>query len=373
MPGIRFAAPASVLVWLVLLCTASVAEQTMLPVEVERDAGRVLLEMRWRLIPSDPEAYLNGELVEPETPIVYYMDPGIPEPYRSAYFEGGLWWNEVFEAAGFRNAFQIQDLPAGANPMDVRYPMIFSNHRRAPGPSVGPSHRDPRTGEILHTVVRMDTHRSLVDYNIYAGLLPAAGPNGLNVSAEDFAMARRRQHTAHEIGHTIGLAHNFIAGAQGRSSVMDYPVPLVRLTEEGYVDLSDAYAEGIGEFDKLAIRYAYTWFPDEESEREGLAEILAEMAERDQPFITGGHGGDGGSYPDATRWVEGNDMFSAYERTREVRRVLLEHFDDRALADDEPYVDPAASFRPCLHAPPHRIDRRDQARRRACLFLRAQA
>jgi hypothetical protein len=113
------------------------------------------------------------------TPIVYYLDPGIPEPYKSAFREGGMWWSKVFEAAGFRNAFQVRDLPAGADPMDARYSMIYWVHRDGPGPSVGPSFSDPRTGEILRTVVRMDSWRSLVDYNIYAGLLcPRPGPTG---------------------------------------------------------------------------------------------------------------------------------------------------------------------------------------------------
>jgi len=291
---------------------------------------------RWRLVPSDPEAYLSGELVEPETPIVYYMDPGIPEPYRSAYFEGGLWWNEVFEAAGFRNAFQIRDLPAGANPMDARYPMIYSVHRRSPGPSVGPSHRDPRTGEILHTVVRMDTHRSLVDYNIYAGLLPAAGPNGLNVSAEDFAMARRRQHVAHEIGHTIGLAHNFIAAAQDRSSVMDYPAPLIELDGNGNLDLTRAYRESGGAWDTLAIRYAYTWYPDAESEAEGLSRILQDALDAGLRFVTGGHAGSAGSIPEATQWVEGSTMMEALDRTSQVRRLLVDRFNEEAIQPGEP-------------------------------------
>ncbi|QOC23298.1 zinc-dependent metalloprotease [Wenzhouxiangella sp. AB-CW3] len=293
---------------------------------------------RWRLEPSDPEAYLAGELVDPVEPIIFYLDPAIQEPYRSAFREGGNWWAEAFEAAGFSNAFEVRDLPEDADPMDIRYNMLVWVHRNERGPSVGPNYRDPRTGEIISAKTRMDSFRSLVNHDLWMGFLPAAGPDGLAVSSEEMAMARRRQHTAHEIGHSLGMAHNFIAATRDRASVMDYPVPLVRLDDDGHVDLSDAYAEGIGEFDKLAIRYAYTWFPDDESERQGLAEILAEMAEHDQPFITGGHAADDGSYPGATRWVEGNDMFSAYERTRAVRQVLLEHFDDRALGDDEPYV-----------------------------------
>jgi hypothetical protein len=291
--------------------------------------------VRWRLEPSDTAAYLRGELVEPVRPIVYHLDPAIPEPYRSAFREGGLWWNEAFEAAGFHNAFRIEDLPPGADPMDARYNLIAWVHRRERGPSVGPSHRDPRTGEIVNTTVRMDSYRSLVNHDVYMGLVPAAAPGGLQVSAEEFAMARRRQHTAHEIGHTLGLAHNFIAATQGRSSVMDYPVALVRL-RDGVLDVSDAYRPSGGAHDTLAIRYAYTWYPDSASEAEGLRRILDEARERGLRFVADRDAPASGSIPAATQWVEGDDMLAALERTRAVRRLLIDRFDERAALPGEP-------------------------------------
>ncbi|MCP1727255.1 hypothetical protein J2T60_001220 [Natronospira proteinivora] len=293
---------------------------------------------RWRLVPSDKDAYLAGELVEPEEPIVFYMDPAIPEPYRSTFIEGSLWFNEMFEAAGFKNALQIKDLPEGADPMDIRYNMIHWVHRRERGPSVGPSHKDPRTGEIIHAIVRMDSFRSLVNHDIWMGFRPAAGPDGLAQSSEEMAMARRLQHTAHELGHALGLAHNFIAATHDRASVMDYPVPLVHLDEDGHLDIAEAYAPGPGPHDKLAIRYAYTWFPDEEAEREGLAEIMREAQEDGLRFITGGAAQPHGSFPDASVWVEGNDMLTALDRTLGVRQALINAFDERALDDGEPYA-----------------------------------
>jgi hypothetical protein len=291
---------------------------------------------RWRLIPKDPAAYARGQLVEPVTPIIYYLDPAIPAPYKEAFREGGNWWNKVFEGAGFRNAFQVLDLPAGADPMDARYNLIYWVHRNGPGPSVGPSFSDPRTGEIMRTVVRMDSWRSLIDYNIWAGLVPAAGPNGLNQSAEDFAMARRRQHTAHEIGHTIGLSHNFIAATQGRSSVMDYPVPLITVNARGQLDLSQSYAPMAGAWDSLAIRYGYTWYPDARREAEGLQKIIAEGITKDIRFVADQHAGAEGSMPAATRWVEGRTMFDAVERTTTVRKLAMERFDERAIQPGEP-------------------------------------
>jgi len=291
---------------------------------------------RWRLVPSDIPAYLRGELVTPVEPIVYYLDPGIPEPYRSAFREGGMWWNEIFEVAGFRDAFQIRDLPPGANPMDARYPMIYWVHRVSPAASVGPSYRDPRTGEIISTVVRMDAYRSLVDYNIYAGLVPAAGEGGLSVSAEDFTMARRRQHVAHEIGHTIGLAHNFVAMSQGATSVMDYPFPNIDVDDGGAVDLSRAYRISGGAWDSLAIAFAYTWFPDEASEKAGLERIINDAIAGGLKFITGGHAGPTGSIPEATQWLAGGTALEVFQRTSRVRGILVDSFDESAIQPGEP-------------------------------------
>jgi hypothetical protein len=291
---------------------------------------------RWRLVPKDPAAYARGEVVDPVTPITYYLDPGIPAPYREAMREGGNWWAKVFEAAGFRNAFRVLDLPAGADPMDARYSMLMWVHRTGPGPSVGPSYSDPRTGEIIRAVVRMDAWRSLIDYNIWAGTVPAFGTAGPNVSAESFAMARRRQHAAHEIGHTIGLSHNYIASSQGRSSVMDYPFPLITLDASGGVDLRDAFRTGPGAWDSLSIKLGYTWYPDANAEKSGLAAIMKDGITRNVRFINDTYANANGSIPEVTRWDEGATMFDAVTRSSKVRRVLIDKFDERAIQPGEP-------------------------------------
>jgi hypothetical protein len=176
-----------------------------------------------------------------------------------------------------------------------------------------------------------------VNFDIYMGLVPAAGPAGLQMSAEEYAMARRRQHTAHEIGHTVGFAHNFIAATQNRSSVMDYPVGLVDLAPDGSVDISDAYRPSGGAFDTLSVRYAYTWYRTPQAEEAGL-DVIIRQANRDGlRFITGGHAAPQGAHPGATQWVEGADMLEALERTTAVRRVLVDRFDERALQPGEPF------------------------------------
>jgi hypothetical protein len=298
--------------------------------------------VRHRLQKRDPAASMS----EPVEPIVYYLDRGIPEPYRTAFREGASWWNSVFEAAGFVNAFRVEDMPDDMDPMDARYNVIQWVHRSSPGFSIGPSYVDPRTGEIIKAAVRMDSYRSLTDYNIYAGAVPEGDPGDPTldgwlasldsaVTGEDFAMARRRQHTAHEVGHTLGLAHNFIAASYGRASVMDYPGPLIRLVD-GRIDVSEAYRDGPGAYDSIAIRYGYTQFADPASEAEGLQAIVREAIENGIKFNTGPDNASWSSFPEVTQWVNGSDAVEELARVMDVRQALIDRFDERAIRPGEP-------------------------------------
>jgi len=298
---------------------------------------------RHRLQKTDPAASSS----EPVEPIVYYLDRGIPEPYRTAFREGAMWWNRVFEAAGFTNAFQVSDMPFDMDPMDARYNVIQWVHRTEPGSSIGPTIVDPRTGEIIKAAVRMDSYRSLVDFNIYAGTHPVESPEQMDisswiaslddsVSAEEFVMARRRQHAAHEVGHTLGLAHNFVAASNGRASVMDYPAPLIKLVN-GEIDISDAYRNGPGAYDSVAIRYAYTEFAENEEEA-GLLAIVDEAMANGIKFNADGDNASWSSYPEATSWTNGTEAVSELSRVMDVRRALIDRFDESAIRPGEPMV-----------------------------------
>lgn len=297
----------------------------------DRDPVRRFI-VRHRLVKKDSLAAIS----EPVTQIVYYLDPGVPEPYRTAFREGAGWWNRVFEAAGFRNAFRVEDMPADMDPMDARYHVIQWFHRSEPGASVGPSFVDPRTGEIIKAAVRMDSYRSRVDYDLFAAMLPAIGSDAGDPQPliEQEILMRRRQHAAHEVGHTLGFSHNFAAAADGRASVMAYPAPLVRL-ENGHVDLRDAYRDGPGAWDSLMVRFAYTQFPAGQ-EDQGLRDILGELERSGLRFVTNPDESPDGSYPEGTPWVNGADAVTDLARVLALRRVLIDRFDARAIRPGEP-------------------------------------
>ncbi len=283
---------------------------------------------RHRLSKKDP----NAEESDPVEPIVYYVDPGIPEPIRSAVIEGAGWWNEAFEAIGYRNAFQVKVLPEGADPMDVRYNMINWVHRSARGWSYGGGVRDPRTGEILKGHVALGSQRLRQDFLIAQGLVGEYGQRK-EASKEmvELALARIRQLACHEVGHTLGLGHNYAASVNDRASVMDYPHPLIQIKKDGSLDLSDAYDMGIGAWDKVSIAYGYQDFPEGVDEEKELKAILDDAFSSGLYFLASQDAGPGSAHPLAATWDNGKDSVDELERVMKIRAIALDRFSEKRI------------------------------------------
>ena len=288
-----------------------------------------LFIIRHRLKKKDPSAAVS----EAVKPIIYYLDNGTPEPIRSALLEGGKWWNQAFEAIGYKDAFQVKILPEDADPMDVRYNVINWVHRSTRGWSYGASVTDPRTGEIIKGHVTLGSLRVRQDYMIAAGLL---APFESGVPADDkmlkMALERLKQLSAHEIGHTIGLQHNYAASVSNRASVMDYPHPFVRLNAAGNIDLSNAYDDKIGDWDKVAIAYGYQDYPSGTNEKVALNKTLDDAAKKGLQFISDQDArAAGGLHPQAHLWDNGSDAVSELKEVNKVRAKALAQFGEKNI------------------------------------------
>ena len=290
---------------------------------------------RHRLEKINPDAAIS----EAKEPIIYYLDPGTPEPVRSALLEGGRWWNQAYEAIGYKNAFQVKMLPANADPMDVRYNVIQWVHRSTRGWSYGGSVMDPRTGEIIKGHVSLGSLRIRQDFLIAQALLnqPFAERDDNYKPMLDMALARIRQLSAHEIGHTIGFAHNFAASTSNRASVMDYPHPQVKLTN-GKIDLSDAYAKGIGDWDKVTVAYSYSEFPNGSKEKEQLNKILEDAYSKGLRFISDSDArAQGGAHTKAHLWDNGKSAAEELNDVLKIRSHAIKNFSKDNIRNDEPY------------------------------------
>ena len=302
------------------------------PVET---STRKVYALRHRLEKTDP----NAAQSKAKEPIVYYLDNGTPEPVRSALLEGGSWWNEAFEAAGFIDAFQIKMLPDDADPLDVRYNVIQWVHRSTRGWSYGASVVDPRSGEILKGHVSLGSLRIRQDFMIAQGLTkdPYANGNTDETKMSELAIARIRQLSAHEIGHTLGFAHNFAASTNGRASVMDYPHPKLDVVA-GSISYENAYAVGMGAWDKTSVRYSYSEFPEGTDETKELNSILEESILKGNRFISDQDARPiGGAHPYAHLWDNGASAIEEYNHLLNVRSIALKNFSDDQLRVGEPY------------------------------------
>jgi hypothetical protein len=285
---------------------------------------------RHRLKKVDPSAPVSP----PVEPIVYYLDPGVPEPVRTALLDGARWWNQAFEAAGYQNGFRVELLPQGASSHDIRYNVINWVHRSTRGWSSGGSVTDPRTGEIIKGVVTLGSLRVRQDYMIAEGLLaPYVRGDETPPELAEWALDRIRQLSAHEVGHTLGLGHNYYDSQAGRISVLDYPHPLVRLEPDGSFDISEVYDLGIGAWDSVAINYGYQDFPPGTDEQQALTAILDEAWDQDIIFMTNQ---DMSANPKVDQWSNGADPAVELNRMMDVRRTALDRFGQNAIRGGMP-------------------------------------
>ncbi len=287
---------------------------------------------RHRLEKKNPGAARSEAI----TPIVYYVDNTAPEPIRSALVEGTRWWNQAFEAAGFINAFRVEVLPDSIDPLDVRYNVIEYAHRATRGWSYGGAVTDPRTGEMMKGHVILGSLRARQDFLIGEGLdQPYASGTEKAERVQQMVLARIRQLAAHEVGHTLGMAHNYISSAQGRTSVMDYPHPLISLKPNGDVDITAAYKTGIGDWDKVAVTWGYGEFPGDEKTQ--LDSVLVAARARGLTFLTDQDARPVSSAsPNTHLWDNGADAVTELRRMMTVRERALAKFGEAAIKRGAP-------------------------------------
>jgi Met-zincin/Domain of unknown function (DUF5117) len=302
---------------------------------------------RWRLERKDPSAAMS----EPINPIVFYLDPGIPEPTRSAMRTGALWWNKAYEAAGFSNAVQVRDPTPDMDPMDIRYSWILWINRDERGFSSGGTFRDPRTGEILGSKTRMDSHRIRTIGNYFEAYTPTTGggnddaalflgdatlagslaaeqpADGMPAAERDVILMRQTLLTAHELGHVMGFQHNFSSSLNNFASVMEYPTPRVKVTS-GRLDLGDAFQRAIGPYDEMMAKYAYSVFAAGR-EKDGLEGVIREMRAKGLHYV-----------PETDpRWTWYDDRATPQEYLKETmlaRGIMLRAYGPRILRPGEP-------------------------------------
>ncbi|MBK8070364.1 MAG: zinc-dependent metalloprotease [Rhodanobacteraceae bacterium] len=275
-------------------------------------------QVRFRL-----ELDAAGKVVKP---IVFHLDRGTPEPVRAALLDGARWWSRAFDEAGFPGGFHVELMPEGADPMDIRYNTITWTHRATRGWSYGLVITDPRTGEIIKGAVNLGSQRVRQDILIAEALLAPYDKPDADARREEalkMALARLRQLSAHEVGHTLGFNHNFAASRTGNGSVMDYPHPLIALDERGTPRLADAYGVGVGDWDLYLVRHAYADLDDA-----GLSQLRAQIAQAGFEYADDADArGVGDAHAAGATWdLAGMDALAGFDRIAEARAHALAHF-----------------------------------------------
>lgn len=278
----------------------------------------------------------NAKVSEAVKPIIYYIDRGVPEEIMDAVIEGAKWWNTAWTAAGYKNGFQVKLLPKDADPMDIRYNMVNWMNRTSRGWSYGSSISDPRTGEIIKGNVSMGALRVRQVYLMAKGLVGEyVEGNKITPELKRVALLRIKQLTAHEIGHTIGLVHNYAANVDNRSSVMDYPHTLAKINSDGSIDLSDAYTNDIGEWDKIAVAYGYQDYPEGVDQDKASKEVLDKAFEKGIYYLTDRDAGLN-IHPLAHQWDNGKHPVDELERMMKIRKIALDKFSEKKIKIGKP-------------------------------------